>query len=149
MLACAPGCGCERPHPPGMGGFFTEILNVVGAATIGVPIGSVAASQALPGYAPVTQTPDQIAAAVAPKVVAAIGNPGKAAPDPRSQAIAQAAAAQIAAKMAVDGYSFPAGTVGAELQHPNVLDAFGGGTRQLVEIGLGALGVLLLIKVIK
>jgi hypothetical protein len=133
-----------------MGGIFTTILNVVGAATVGVPLGTVAASQAQPGYAPITQTPAQIAATVAPKVQAAIANPAKTGSvTSLSQAVATAAAPQIAQQLAAGGYMFPAGTQGAELQHPNLFDAFGGSNARLAEIGFAALGVLLLIKAVK
>lgn len=149
MLACGPDCGCGRPAPPGLGGILSTVLNVVGAATVGVPIGSIAASQASPGFAPITQTPTQIAQNVAPKVGAFIQTPPKQAPDARSMAVAQAAAPQIAQAMAASGYVFPAGSTGAELAHPNVFDAFGGNSRKLVEYGFVGLGALLLLKAIR
>lgn len=152
MLACGPNCGCERHGPlsGGLAGWMATALNVAAAAVgVPVPVGTIAAAGATPGYGPITQTPDQIAKAVAPKVADAISHPAKGPADARSMAVAQASAAQIAQSLAQSGYMFPAGTTGAQLQHPDPFAAFGGNSGQLVRIGFAGLGVLLLLKTLK
>lgn len=160
MLSCGPDCGCDSRGvislplailpAPGLNGWLATALNVAAsAAGIPVPIGTIAESGVTPGYAVITQTPDQIAKTVASKVQAAMGDPPKVAPDARSQAVADAALPQIAQDLAAGGYSFPAGSMGAQLAHPDVFGAFGGNSGEFVKWGFVGLGALLLLKVLK
>lgn len=141
---------CEGRGRIGLGGFFAEVLNVVGAATVGVPLGTVAESQAQAAYGKITQTPDQIAQTVAPKVADAIAHPAKAGTiTPISQNIAQSVAPQVAQAMAASGYQFAPGSLGASLVHPDPFGAFGGNSSQLVKYGFVGIGALLLLKALK
>lgn len=148
MIRRAGGFGCDARRS-GMGGFFTTALNVAGAFVGDPALGSQIASGAQPGYAPLTQTPDQIARTVAPAAKSALTNPGAIdvnAISPGAQRIAAEILPQTAAALAAAGYAFPPGTVGASLQRPSVLNAFGGGSARWVLIGGVALAGLLLAK---
>lgn len=131
-----------------MGGFFSTILNVAGSAVGDPGLGNQVASQSPAAFGTITQTPDQIAAQVLPKVKATLSTGTPSAKDitPASQQIATLVAPDIAAQLAADGVMFPAGTVGANLQHPTVLNAFGGQNAQWVLVGGLALAALLLFK---
>lgn len=145
------GCGCDdRPRAgPGMGGFFAEALNIAGSFVGDPGLGSQVASQSPLAFGPITQTPDQIAATVLPDATAALGDLGSIKTTnitPASQQVAGAILPQTAAALAAAGYVFPAGSVGADLAKPTVLDAFGGGNAKWVLVGGLALGGLLLLK---
>jgi hypothetical protein len=135
----------------GFGGWFSTALNVVGSI-VGEPgLGNQVAAQASPGYAPITQDPSGIARTIAPSVVAALKAPPA---DPKSigpQAgqVAQAALQATAQELTAQGYVFAPGTLGAQYQSPSILNAFGGGTASLVEIGAGVLGLMLLVKLVR
>lgn len=160
MLGCGGsdcGCGCSPPRvmppspPVGMGGWFSTALNVAGSFVGDPALGDQIASQAKGGYAAISQTPQQIADTVAPKVISALKAPSSspAKVTPAAQQVATYAAADIAQALAKQGYMFPAGTLGAEYQKPSMFNAFGGQNASFAKIGVGALGVLLLFKLIK
>lgn len=149
------GCGCDRGGPPPaaspqMGGVFELALNAAGSFVGAPALGSQLASQAGPAFARIKESPDQIAARVAPGVRATIEAgtyPPKAALiTPQSQQIAASIAPTVAAQLAAEGVFFPPGTVGAELQDPSYLNAFGGQNAQWVLVGGLALGALALFK---
>lgn len=154
-------CGCAScggelaPNPStqggggGFGGIFSTFLNVAGSLVGDPALGSQVAAQALPGYAPITETPQQIADRVAPgvKTALAAGTPvSLTGVTSQAQQIGQSVAPDVAADLAAQGYTFAPGTVGAELQKPSVLDAFGAANRGWVALGAAALGVALLWK---
>jgi hypothetical protein len=153
------GCGCREASidgrdyaagpPSGFGGLFSTLLNVAGA-TVGDPaLGSQIASQAGPAFANITETPAQIAQHVLPDVKTRLATntpPTAAQISSQAQQIGAAIAPQVAAALAQDGVRLPAGTVGADMQHPNYLDAFGGGNAKWVLVGGLALSALLLFK---
>lgn len=154
MLACGQGCGCCNPpalaRPAQLGGIFSTILDAVGSIAGDPQFGEQVASQARGGYSPITQNMQQIADTVAPDVMSAL----KAPPDPskitpQAGQVAQAAAQAIAQKLLAQGYVFPSGTLGAEYQKPSLFDAFGGQNRTVVEIGLGALALFAVVKVLR
>jgi hypothetical protein len=144
------GCGCDAPRrAPGMGGIFSTLLDVAGAYVGDPGLGDQVASQSPLAFGPITQTPAQIATTIAPDVTAAMGN--LAAIDTKnitsaSQQIATSILPQTAAAMTAAGVVFPPGSVGANLQHPTVLNAFGGQDAEYVLIGGLALAALLLFK---
>lgn len=133
-----------------MGGLFEIALNVAGSFVGDPALGSQLASQAGPAFARIKETPDQIAARVAPNVKATLEAgtypPQAALITPQSQQIANAVAATVAGQLAAEGVFFPPGTVGAELQNPSVFNAFGGENAQWVLIGGLALGALVVFK---
>lgn len=147
------GCGCGEsvgPTPPaGMGGFFELILNAAGS-TVGDPqLGSQIASTAGAPFARIKETPEQIAARVAPDVGATLqagGPTGARDITQQSQQIAAAILPQLAAQLAAQGVMLPAGTVGAELQGPSYFNAFGGQNAQWVLLGGAALAGLLALR---
>lgn len=150
------GCGCGGDGPPvrygqpGMGGIFSKILDVASLSVGGPPnAGDELASFGNPAFGAITQTPAEIATTVLPDAQTALANlSGINVPNitPASQQIAQAILPQAAAALTSAGYVFPPGSVGANLQHPSALDAFGGGNAQWVLVGGLALGALLLFK---
>lgn len=147
------GCGCDGRRidaaAPGFGGIFTLALNAAGA-TVGDPaLGSQIASQAGKPFAKIKETPAQIASRVAPDVRLALTSgtiPDPARLSPQAQQIGGAVAADVAAQLAAQGVYFPPGTVGADLQHPSYLNAFGGQNAQWVLVGGIALAALVLFK---
>lgn len=152
MLACGPSCNCSgRCRQPGLAGFFSTLLNVAGTLVGDPALGNQVAAQASPGYAPVTQSADQVATTVSPAVLDALhqpsGKPLQA--NAVTQQVAAYALQPIAQQLASQGYQFPPGTVGAELVKPSLLDAFGAQNRQLVMVGGLALGGLFLLKWIR
>ena len=157
MLGCGNdcGCGCNSEAsfvipPTNFGGFFSTLLNV-GGSFIGDPeLGSQIASQAVPGFAPVTQDAKAIADTVTPDLLMVLKSPVDIKGlSPRDQQVASSAGPAIAMALAAKGYVFAPGTVGAELQKPSAFDAFGGNSSGLVKIGFGVLGVALLIKMLR
>ena len=145
------GCGCGGPPraAPGLGGFFSEILDVAGSFVGDPGLGNQVAAQSPLAFGPITQTPDQIATTVLPDATTALGDLGSINTKnitPASQQVASAILPQTAAALVAAGYTFPPGTVGADLAKPTVLDAFGGGNAKWVLVGGLALGGLLLLK---
>lgn len=141
----------ERPGaPPGMGGLFSTVLNVAGSFVGDPALGSQVASFAQPGFANITQTPQEIADMVAPTVATRLASPGvlpnPAALSPQAQQIGAGVAAYVARDLATQGVALAPGTVGAELQHPSILDAFGGPNAKWVLTGGLALAALLVLK---
>lgn len=105
-----------------MGGIGTDLANVIGAA-VGIPgAGQIAAAFSPAAFGPITQNAQQIAAGVAPDVVAALTS---------------------------QGYVFPPGTVGGAIQNPSIFDTFGGQNRKWVEAGAAALALLVVVKALK
>jgi hypothetical protein len=150
------GCGCGGPSlaPPaagaGLGGFFELALNAAGSVVGDPALGSQIASQAGPAWARIKETPPEIAAHVAPSVKTYLTN-GGALPDPagispQAQQIAAGVAGDVARSLAAEGVYFPPGTVGAQIQNPTYLNAFGGQNSQWVLVGGLALGALVLLK---
>lgn len=143
------GCGCgDRRAPSGMGGWFSTALNVAGSFVGDPGLGNQIAGQASPGFAPITSTPAQIAAHVAPSVkdLLTSGSIDPTGITPASQQIATAAAPAVAATLAAQGVYFPPGSAGEALQRPTPLDAFGGQNAKWVLVGGLALGAALLWK---
>ena len=139
----------QRTGRGGFGGFFSEILNVAGAFVGDPALGSQIAAKAAPGYGAIHQTPDQIADQVKARVKSQLG--AETAPDvasitPASQQIGAAIAPNVAAALAQEGVLFAPGTVGAELQHPTALNAFGGANAKWIMVGGAVLAGLLLLK---
>lgn len=135
-----------------MDGIFSTILNVVGAVTIGDPgLGNQLTLDAVPGYAPITQTPQQIADTVTPQVLSALKSgmvPNVTGIAPAYVQIAGTIAPSVAIELANQGYVFPDGTVGAQYQHPTIFDAFGGQNAGFVKLASIGLAGLLLLKVL-
>jgi hypothetical protein len=145
------GCGCAACGGQGaaFGGFFSTALDVAGSFVGDPMLGEQIAAKGGRGWAAISETPDQIAERIAPTVGASVvaGKPiDGAGVSSQAQQIAAGVAPGVAAALAAQGVIFPAGTVGAELQHPSTLDAFGGANRQWVIIGGLALGAALLLK---
>lgn len=143
------GCGCDGPpRPSGLGGLFSTALDVAGSFVGDPGLGDQIASKAGRAFAPVTQTPTQIAKQVTPGVKAALesGSIDSAGITPASQQIASSIGPAVAASLAAEGVYFPPGTKGAELQRPTPLDAFGGANAKWVLFGGLALGAALLFK---
>jgi hypothetical protein len=145
------GCGCAScaGQAPAFGGFFSTILNAAGSFVGDPALGSQIAAGASPGWAAISETPDQIAARVTPDVGAALvaGKPvSSTSISAQAQQIAAGVAPDVAASLKAQGVILPAGTVGGELQNPSPLDAFGGANRPWVIIGGLALGAALLLK---
>lgn len=156
------GCGCrERARREGVepgfsphgstpfGGLFSTALNVAGAFVGDPALGSQLASQAGPAFAKIKETPEQIAAHVSPALIQRLS--AGTLPDPaglsqQSQQIAAAIMPQVAAELAAQGYTFAPGTVGADLQNPSYLNAFGGENARWVLLGGVALGAFLLLR---
>lgn len=159
------GCGCEGrcgsgpivarayaagpPPSDGMGGIFELALNAAGSFVGNPALGSQIASTAAPAWGKIKDTPQEMAARVSPRVVATLQS--GAFPDPatisqQSQQIAANVLAQVAADLAAQGIYLPPGTVGADLQNPSYLNAFGGEYGQWVLVGGLALGALLVLK---
>lgn len=152
------GCGCSGPPAmfvspddkhAGFGGFFSMALNVAGSFVGDPQLGSQIASTAGKPFAKIKETPAQIAARVAPDVRLSLTSGASVDPaklSPQARQIGQAVAADVAAQLAAQGVYFPPGSVGAELQHPSYLNAFGGQNAQWVLVGGLALGALVLFK---
>lgn len=139
----------QRTGRAGFGGVFSEILNVAGAFVGDPALGSQIAAKAQPGYGAIHQTPDQIADQVKARVKSQLGAetlPNVAGISPAAQQIGAGIAPNLAAKLAADGVTFAPGTVGAELQRPTPLNAFGGANAKWVLIGGAALAALLALK---
>lgn len=134
----------------GFDGIFSTILNVAGSFVGDPALGSQVAGQASPAYANITETPQEIAARVAPDVITDIGTPNLdlKTVTPQAQSVAQATAQAIALEMGKQGYVFPAGTLGATYQKPSLLDAFGGNHENLIKSAAVILGGALLLKVL-
>lgn len=148
---CSCGCASCGPGraPPGLGGIFSQVLNVAGSFVGDPALGDQIASKAQPGWAAIKETPQQIADRIAPDVKARLGsgNPIETKGiSPQAQQIGAAVAADVAASLLAQGVRLPPGTVGGELQKPSILDAFGGGNRGWILVGGLALGGLLLLK---
>jgi outer membrane receptor protein involved in Fe transport len=148
---CSCGCASCGPGkaPPGLGGLFSVALDAAGAFIGDPALGEQIAAKSGPGWAAIHETPQQIAVRVAPDVKARLssGNPiASTAISAQAQQIGAAIASDVAASLLAQGVRLPAGTVGAELQKPSVLDAFGGSNRSWVLIGGLALAGLLLFK---
>jgi hypothetical protein len=150
--ACESRTRLTRPAPPlrtgrGMGGVFSQLLDMGGSFFGDPTLGDQIASKAQGGYAPVTQSPADVAATIAPKVLTALKNPqSQYKPDALALSVSNYALADTARALAAQGYIFAPGSLGAELSKPSVLDAFGGQSRGLVMLGGAALGGLLLLK---
>lgn len=161
MMGCGPGgscCGSCRGHGPvapptppvGMAGIFSTALNVAGAYFGDPELGNQIASQAQPGYSPITQDAQAIAKTVAPATLTALKGPVNLKNiSPQAQQIAASVAPSVALELASQGYVFPPGSYGADLQKPSMFDAFGGQNKTFAEVGFVALGALLLFKVLK
>jgi hypothetical protein len=155
MIGCGPGgscCGTCRAvtRPVTMDGFFSTILNVAGSFVGDPALGNQVASQGSPGYAPITQDAQAIAKTVAPSALTALKGPvDLKTVSPQAQQIAASVSGAVAVELASQGYVFPPGSYGAELQKPSIFDAFGGQNKTYAELGFAALGALLLFKVLK
>lgn len=141
-------------RPASFGGIFSDILDVAGSFVGDPGLGNQIAAQAKPGFAPITQTAQQIAVQVAPDTITALKNPTSIVPSKipaNAQQVAAASAQAIALQLASQGYAFPPGTQGYVYQNPNtsVFDAFGGQFQGIVEIGALGLGALLLFKMVR
>lgn len=149
MIRRDTGFGCPPGPSPGMGGLFSTALNVAGSFVGDPGLGSQIASQADAPFAKIKESPAQIAARVAPDVRLALTSgtlPDASKLSQQSRQIGQGVAADVAATLAAQGVYFPPGTVGAQLQHPSYLNAFGGQNAEWVLVGGLALGALLLFR---
>lgn len=113
------------PTPALMGGIFSEILNVAGAYVGDPALGDQLASKALRAYAPIKQTPQQIADEVTPQVLQALKSSAVVDIDNLSVSIAQAIAPYVAVNLNSQGVVFNPGTLGASYTYPSLFGGMG------------------------